>query len=125
MIAVWGETQNGFYLLDLVRERLDFPSLKSRTIAKAAYWKPSAVLIEDAASGQSLIQSLNLETRLPILPAKPLGDKESRASAVSPLFESGRVFIPQAAPWLADFVNEIVSFPAAPHDDQLTRRRKR
>ena len=119
VIAVWGETQNGFYLLDLVRERLDFPSLKSRTIAKAAYWKPSAVLIEDAASGQSLIQSLNLETRLPILPAKPLGDKESRASAVSPLFESGRVFIPQAAPWLVDFVDEITSFPAAPHDDQV------
>jgi predicted phage terminase large subunit-like protein len=119
VIGIFGETQNGFYLLDMVRERLDFPALKSRTIAKAAYWKPSAVLIEDAASGQSLIQTLKLETRLPILPVKPLGDKESRASSVSPLFESGRIYLPQQAPWLSDFIDELTSFPAAPHDDQV------
>ena len=51
-------------------------------------------LVEDAASGQSLIQALQKETRLPILPVKPLGDKLARASAVSPLVESGRVFLP-------------------------------
>jgi predicted phage terminase large subunit-like protein len=119
VIAVWGETKTGFFLLDLVRERLDFPALKSRTIAKAAWWKPSCVLIEDLASGQSLVQTLKLETSLPILPVKPLGDKESRASAVSPSFESGRVYLPQSAPWLADFIDELTSFPAAPHDDMV------
>jgi predicted phage terminase large subunit-like protein len=128
VIAVWGECSQGtsasspapgYYLLDVVRERLDFPSLKSRVLAKAAYWKPHAVLIEDAASGQSLIQTLKLETTLPILPVKPVGDKESRASAVSPLFESRRVFLPQAASWLADYIDEVTSFPAAPHDDQV------
>jgi predicted phage terminase large subunit-like protein len=119
VIAVWGETKTGFYLLDLVRERLDFPSLKSRVEAKAAYWKPHAVLIEDAASGMSLIQVLNQETKLPILPVKALGDKESRASAVSPSFESGKVYLPQQAPWLSDFVDELTSFPAAPHDDMV------
>ena len=34
------------------------------------------------------------ETRLPILPVKPQGDKVSRAHAVSPLVESGRVVLP-------------------------------
>ncbi|MGA7873052.1 MAG: phage terminase large subunit [Candidatus Binatus sp.] len=77
------------------------------------------MLIEDAASGQSLIQALKAETRLPILPVKPLGDKVSRAHAVSPLVESGRVFVPAEASWLADFIDEATSFPAAPHDDQV------
>jgi len=119
VLAVWAEAQAGYYLLDLVRERLDFPALKSRVVAKAAYWRPHAVLIEDAASGQSLIQSLRVETSLPLLPVKPLGDKESRASAVSPLFESGRVHVPQSAPWLSDYIDELISFPASPHDDQV------
>jgi hypothetical protein len=39
-------------------------------------------------------------------------------TTVSPLVESGRVVVPDAAPWLADFIEEIISFPAAPHDDQ-------
>jgi len=58
------------------------------------------------------------ETRLPILPVKPLGDKVTRAHACSPLVESGRVFLPDQAPWRRDFMDE-VSFPAAPHNDQV------
>jgi len=95
-------------------ERWEFPELKRQ----ADIWRPTAVLIEDAASGQSLIQALKSETWLPILPVKPQGDKVLRAHAVSPLVESGRVVLPESAPWLADFIEEIISFPAAPHDDQ-------
>ena len=77
------------------------------------------MLIEDAASGQSLVQALKAETRLPILPVRPQGDKVSRAHAIAPLLESGRVYLPTEAPWLADFVDELTSFPAAPHDDKV------
>ncbi len=66
-----------------------------------------------------MIQALQAETRLPVLPVKPLGDKGSRAAAVSPLVESGRVYLPAAAAWLSDFMDEVSSFPAAPHDDQV------
>jgi predicted phage terminase large subunit-like protein len=118
-LTVWGEHQTGYYLLDVLRERLDFPPLRSRVVAKAAFWKPDALLVEDTAAGQSLIQVLKLETSLAVLPVQPLGDKQSRASAVSPLFESGRVFIPQTASWLADYIDELCAFPAAPHDDQV------
>jgi len=47
------------------------------------------------------------------------GDKVSRANAVSPMVESGRVVLPLEGAWLADFIEEITSFPAAPHDDQV------
>jgi predicted phage terminase large subunit-like protein len=67
----------------------------------------------------SLVQSLRAETRLPILQVKPSGDKVARANAVTPLIESGRVHLPEAAPWLGDFMDEANGFPAAPHDDLI------
>jgi hypothetical protein len=33
-------------------------------------------------------------------------------------FPKEPTFKPESAPWLADFIEEITSFPAAPHDDQ-------
>ena len=119
VIMVIGESATGYHLLHVVRERLEFPLLQSRAVALAAFWQPHAVLIEDAASGQSLIQALKAETRLPILPVRPQGDKESRAHAVSPLVEAGRVYLPDSASWREDFLDEVTSFPAAPHDDQV------
>ena len=119
VVAIIGQTETGYHLLHLWRARAEFPELKRQAIALAEIWKPHAVLIEDAASGQSLIQSLKAETRLPVLPVKPLGDKQSRAAAVTPLIESGRVYLPETAPWLADFIDELSSFPAAPHDDMV------
>ena len=119
VVAVVGEAKDGFYIRHVSRGRWEFPELRRQAEALAEIWRPNNVLIEDAASGQSLIQALKAETRLPILPVKPMGDKVSRAHAVSPLVESGRVFLPAEAPWLADFVDEMTSFPAAPHDDQV------
>jgi predicted phage terminase large subunit-like protein len=119
VIAIVGEAKDGYYVRHVSRGRWEFPELKRQAIALAEIWKPHAVLIEDAASGQSLIQALKAETKLPILPVKPMGDKVSRAHAVSPLVESGRVFLPTDAAWLADFLDEMTSFPAAPHDDQV------
>jgi predicted phage terminase large subunit-like protein len=119
VIMILGETKNGFYLRHVTRERLEFPELQARAVGLAEVWKPHAVLIEDAASGQSLNQALKSETKLPILPVKPLGDKQARAHAVSPLVESGRVFLPTEAPWLNDLIDELAAFPAAPHDDQV------
>jgi predicted phage terminase large subunit-like protein len=119
VIEVWGETATAYCLLHVFRQRAEFPELKRQAINLAETWRPQAVLIEDAASGQSLIQSLRAETRLPVLPVKPLGDKVVRANAITPLVESGRVHLPETAPWLADFMDEANGFPAAPHDDQI------
>jgi predicted phage terminase large subunit-like protein len=119
VIAVLAETAIGYYLLSLARGRWEFPELKRQAVTLAERWSPHYVLIEDAASGQSLIQALKAETRLPILPVKPMGDKVARASAVSPLVESGRVYLPESASWLADLIDEACAFPASPHDDQV------
>jgi predicted phage terminase large subunit-like protein len=95
---------------------VEFPELKRRVVELAGLWHPHAVLVEDAASGQSLLQELKKEP-LPILALKPDSDKLSRAHAVTPLIEAGRVLLPESAPWLDTLVDELSSFPNAPHDD--------
>ena len=117
MIAAWGEGATGYYLLSLWRDRVEFPRLKQAVVNMAAQWKPRWVLVEDAASGQSLIQKLKNSTALPIKPVKVDRDKVARASSVTPLLESGRVHLPSGAPWLVDFLNEHSSFDKGTHDD--------
>jgi len=38
---------------------------------------------------------------------------------ITPLCESGRVFLTAQAPWLDDFLDELTAFPNAPHDDMV------
>jgi predicted phage terminase large subunit-like protein len=119
VLTVWGVTATGYYLLECLRERVEMPELKRMALAAYGRDKPSAVYIEDAASGQSLIQELKRETNLPIIPVKVGTDKVTRAYAVTPLIESGRVYLPEYAPWLHDYVEELSAFPNAEHDDAV------
>jgi predicted phage terminase large subunit-like protein len=118
-IQLWGEAETGFYLLHAWKQRVDYPTLKRTLLSFYDQWRPSEVLIEDAASGQSLIQDLRAATSLPVRPVKVDKDKESRAQACTGMLEAGRVFIPAAAPWLDSFLDELGSFPTAAHDDQV------
>lgn len=80
-------------------------------------WKPAQILVEDQASGQSPIQELRYASVLPIIPTKVDRDKESRARAVTGAIEAGKVFLPESAPWLNGYVDELAAFPNGIHDD--------
>jgi predicted phage terminase large subunit-like protein len=116
--TTWGETLNQYYLLDVVRERLDYPDLKKIILSKASNWKPGAILIEDKASGIAMIQDLTRQSDLTILPIKVSINKLNRFAAISAMFESGQVILPNSAPWLVDYENELLNFPGSTHDDQ-------
>ena len=68
--TTWGVADNGYYLLHLWRGRVEFPELKRVVASLADQWKPDAILVEDKASGQSLIQELKLSTALPLIPVQ-------------------------------------------------------
>ena len=104
-------------MLHLWRGRVEFPELKRILASLEEQWKPNAILVEDKASGQSLIQELKLSTALPIIPVKVDSDKQTRAQAVTPLIEAGKVFLAQSAPWVSHFVEEMACFPNGIHDD--------
>lgn len=118
-IAILGTDGTNYYLIHLFRDRLEYPDLRRTIIDHFNRFRPSVVLIEDAASGQSAIQDLRRNTSLPIVPVKAKGSKQSRADVVSPLWESGKVYLPEYADWLEDFILELTSFPVAPHDDMV------
>lgn len=115
--TTWGETESGYFLLDFWRERVEYPELRRQVLAQYEKSRPYEILIEDKASGQSLIQDLQRETKLPIKPIKVDTDKIARVNAVTPTIEAGNVYLPENAPWLADFINECSDFPSGEHDD--------
>jgi len=117
--STWFETELWLYLIDVYRERLEFPGLKAACKSLAAKWKPDAVLIEDKSSGIALIQELKAETRIPVIAINPVADKITRMSTESPKFEAGLVYLPESAPWLTDYESEIFKFPLSEDFDQV------
>lgn len=120
--TVWGIVEQGYYLLDVFREQLEYPDLKRTAISLAKEWNPHAILIEDKASGQMLLQDMRREGSFPVIPIHPLQDKVTRFAGVTPLFEAGRVYLPHhtaETAWLAEYEAELLGFPHARHDDQV------
>ena len=105
----------GCYLVHAWRGRLEFPDLKRKALELYQQWNPSKVLIEDTASGQSLLQELR--TAIPIEGVKPEGDKMARAASVTPMVEGGQFWLLEGAPWLEEYLEEMVGFPGAANDD--------
>jgi predicted phage terminase large subunit-like protein len=96
---------------------VEFPELKRLVVSFAREWNPNAVLVEDRASGQSLIQELAYDSPITVLPVKVDSDKVTRAQAVTPMVEAGRVYLPEGASWLEDYLDELSTFPASANDD--------
>jgi len=115
--TTWVIAQNGYYLIDLWRDRVEFPELKKKVVELYDKHKVNEILIEDKASGQSLLQELKSKTRLPIKAIKVEQDKIARVHAVTPVIEAGNIFLPQKARWLKTFTDECEDFPNGEYDD--------
>lgn len=116
--TVWGAVGLDFYLLDVVRSRLEAPDLRRRIVALSELHRADATLMEDTELGRALTQDLRQTQRLRLLLQRPQYDKEARLLAQSARFEAGQVHLPHEAPWLGEYVDELLAFPNAKHDDQ-------
>jgi predicted phage terminase large subunit-like protein len=123
VIATWAASEVDFYLLDVWREKVEMPDLLTAIKDQYGKWHPNAVLIEDAASGQSAIQTIRRTTRIPVIayPVNDKGSKVARAEGVAPLFRVDKVQLPQGqdCEWIDDWIKEHCGFPNAAHDDQV------
>lgn len=117
--TTWYVHNHQFYLVNIFREKLKFLNLKSAVLRLWDEYRADAVLVEDKASGQSLIQELETFSSIPVISINPLKDKETRFISIISLFESGKVVLPENAPWLAEFEAELFVFPNVKHDDQV------
>jgi predicted phage terminase large subunit-like protein len=118
-IHLWGTDGIDFYVLNEWRGRWEFPELKRAIVDAATETKPSLVLIEDTAAGQSAIQELRRGTSLPIVAHKVTASKEARAQAVAPMCEAGKVVLPKGADWVGEWIDEHAAFPTGRHDDRV------
>lgn len=118
---VWARRGANAYLLDQVRDRMDFPTTcRAVTVLSVRWPQAHAKLVEEKANGAAVIAQL--QNTIPgLIAITPKESKEARASAVSPFAESGNVFLPDVklAPWVAGFLAECTSFPHGAHDDQV------
>ncbi len=109
--------RNAVYILDVFKDRLEYPQLKKKVLALKEQWNADTVLIEDKASGQNLIQDLRHD-RLYTKAIEPDGDKVTRMAACTAIIETGAVHLPEAAPWMDAFKTELAAFPNTKFDDQ-------
>lgn len=110
---VWGRKGANKYLLDEVRDRMDFPATVSAIRSLSVKWPTSHTkLVEDKANGPAVIASLKHEIS-GLIPVKADVSKEARLSAASPDFEAGNVYLPKDEPWISDWVNEVCAAPRA------------
>ncbi len=116
--TVWLMQREYSYLLDVIRGRYDYPTLKRAALESRNKWPGSQVLIEDQGSGTSLIQDLRSQ-QIPVIGVRPEGDKVTRLYANQAQFESGSVHFPHTAVWSEELISELLAFPHGRHDDQV------
>jgi phage terminase large subunit-like protein len=114
-------------LLSVWRERCEYPELRERVKRMAVDYlddakeprksqypkRPDMVLIEKKSSGHALVQDL-LRADVVTVPFDPtrLGDKTQRVRLITPILESGRVWVPARGPDFTqprDFAEILVS----------------
>lgn len=133
--GAWGMQGPDAYLLDRVSGRMDIvQAIQAVRDMSARFPLATAKLIEDKANGPAIRQILRRELTglIPVTPeggkvarvmtaAATEGDKDARAMAMVDLFHAGNVLVPHPmiAPWVWDYIEELVSFPNAAHDDDV------
>ncbi len=117
-------------LIDCWEDFLAYPDLRPRVIDefKSIYGEPGKkvdlVLVEDKASGISILQDLQ-RAQVPCRSYNPgRADKVQRLHLVANIIRNGRVYIPESTvhpgeprDWAEPLVSQICSFPEAERDD--------
>lgn len=128
----WGAGVDGnAYLIDMIRGKWEAPELKRRA---TDFWNKHkvtdpvvfgalrAMAVEDKSSGTGLIQDLAVSSSIPVVGIERVKDKLTRVMDVTGYIESGRVYIPEEAPFAAEFIHECEAFTpndTHAHDDQI------
>jgi predicted phage terminase large subunit-like protein len=119
-LGLWGQDPSGYWLLDVIDQRMDFPTTLGTVKALHPAWGFTELFVEDKANGSAVIAMLRSEAAGFIIhEVKPLGGKVARANAASITFKAGRVFFPRWAPWLPAYEKQLLQFPSGSFDDQV------
>lgn len=118
---VWLRVGSQAYLLDMVRDRMNFPQTLDAIRALSAKWPQAyAKYVEDKANGPAVMAMLSGEIG-GLIPVNPEGGKIARANAVSAYAHAGDILLPAPAllPNVGELLEELKLFPASSHDDSV------
>lgn len=117
----FGYLDHHWLLLDVFRRRMELPDVQSNIIRLQREWQADKVIIEKVGSSIGVFQDLRrLEGKRGIyISHTPSAGKEERLLGQTPKLADGLIRLPADAPWVCDFVSELVGFPFARHDDQV------
>tara|TARA_E500000178_G_scaffold112213_1_gene112114 strand:- start:846 stop:2318 length:1473 start_codon:yes stop_codon:yes gene_type:complete len=122
-ITTWGvfypteDSGPNLILLDVVKDRFEFPELRRVALEQYNYWKPESVIVEGKASGMPLTFELRKQG-IPVINYTPSrgNDKHARVNAVAPLFEAGQIWATDDK-FSEEVIEECAAFPYGDHDD--------
>ena len=125
--TTWGKRGNYYYLIDVLRMKLEFPDLEAMVGIQARKYVPKLVLIENSHIGAALdatffnspLSAAMHEGPTYFRTMDPKKSKIERAAIQSVKIEQKRVFLPVEADWLEAFENEVRQFPNGRYDDQV------
>jgi len=118
--TTWAKCPDGFYLLDVWRDRPNFADLVKQVYAQKKKWQAKLVIVEKKASGISLIEVINNPSPIPWLQwLSPEKGKVERAEQQTVKFEQRRIWLPTEAAWLPAYEAELFQFPHSKFDDQV------
>jgi len=118
-VKVEGKAKRCVILIEAWRDKVPFPDL--RRMARKSYddWDPDLVLVENKASGLSLIQELR-RAGVRVKKVDPKGkDKVMRAHMSSGPLEQGCVFYVPGHLEGMDVIEECAKFPVGVYDDYV------
>jgi predicted phage terminase large subunit-like protein len=112
VITAWARMNADIYLLHRLKKRAgltDTIAMFEDMIAMYPWIGPK--YIEDKANGSAVIDVLKSKVS-GMLPVDPAGGKESRAHAITYLYQAGNVWHPdpQDKPWVKDFEDKLADF---------------
>lgn len=118
--AKWG---NNYVIYSSVDKYLEMPDLLKfiPTHIESSGVKVSLILVEPKASGKSIAQMINTQTKLNIAEIKSEFVNNSKIENVrmsSAYIEAGRVFLIKGS-WNDAFLNQCGTFPNAKHDEHV------
>lgn len=112
--------RHALILVEAKKHRWSYPDLRGEIMRAYDEVMPDVVLIEDKASGQSLIQDIRSSTSIPIRPVKHRRNdsKLMRAHVASATLELGAVWYVNTK-WAREVINECSVFPYGQYDDYV------
>lgn len=117
--GVWGITPFGdLVLLDGDRGHIEESAHWDMVRGLRERWSAETVFVESRMFGTTLVYAAG-RNGVPIQELKPDADKVTRAIPAAACADRGQLWLPpvEAAPWVTDWVDELVAFPNGAHDD--------